>query len=51
MSKVTDPTGRQADAFDLIMRKEFALQIIEGVKRRVRILLLALSPKAARRLG
>lgn len=33
MSKVTDPTGRQAEAFDLIMRKEFALQIIEGIKK------------------
>ncbi len=33
MSKVTDPTGAQAQSFDLIMRKEFALQIIEGVKR------------------
>lgn len=33
MSKVTDPTGRQAESFDLIMRKEFAYQIIEGVKK------------------
>lgn len=33
MSKVTDPTGRQAESFDLIMRKEFALQIVEGVKK------------------
>lgn len=33
MSKVTDTTGKQAEAFDLIMRKEFALQIVEGVKR------------------
>lgn len=32
MSKVTDPTGRQAEAFDLIMRKEFAIQIIEDLK-------------------
>lgn len=33
MSKVTDPTGAQAESFDLIMRKEFAYQIIDGVKK------------------
>ena len=35
MSKVTDLTGAQAQAqsFDLIMRKEFAKQIIDGVKK------------------
>lgn len=33
MSKVTDVTGAQAESFDLIMRKEFAYQIIDGVKK------------------
>ena len=33
MSKVTDLTGAQAQSFDLIMRKEFAKQIIDGVKK------------------
>ena len=33
MSKVTDLTGAQAQSFDLIMRKEFAKQIIDGIKK------------------
>lgn len=33
MSLVTDLNGKQAEAFDLIMRKQFAWDIIEGRKR------------------
>ena len=33
MTFVTDVNGKQAEAFDLIMRKEFAFDIIEGRKR------------------
>lgn len=46
MAVITDVTGKQVEAFDLIMRKEFAFDIIEGRKR---IEFRSLSPFYTRR--